>query len=121
MSKIMLLGDLHGKLINAHKLVDRFKPDLVLQVGDFGAYRNQEDKDFYGTYHKNIITDFEQYYDDNMQFPKPMYFIGGNHEPYQYLDKFKEYPAQICNNIKYLGRQFVGSLNGLNIVAISGI
>jgi hypothetical protein len=53
-------------------------------------------------------------------FPWPVWFIGGNHEPYGFLDTMPE-GGTVAPNCHYLGRAGRVELGGLQIVGLSGI
>ena len=94
---------------------------FILQVGDFEPHRHQEDlttMDAPSKYKK--LGDFPDFYSGKVKFPYPIYFIGGNHEPYGFLDLYPD-GGEIAPNCYYFGR--VGSIDlaGLKIVGVSGI
>ncbi len=66
------------------------------------------------------LGDFPDFYEQRAIFPWSIWFIGGNHEPYGFLDQINT-GAEVTNNCYYLGR--VGSvvLAGLKVVGVSGI
>ncbi|MGB3507685.1 MAG: metallophosphoesterase [Microcoleaceae cyanobacterium] len=66
------------------------------------------------------LGDFIDFYQQRAIFPWPIWFIGGNHEPYGFLDRINP-GTEITKNCYYLGR--VGSvvLAGLKVVGVSGI
>ena len=97
------------------------KIGFVLQVGDFEPHRNEKDlqtMDAPNKYKK--LGEFSQFYEGKVVFPYPLYFIGGNHEPYGFLDL---YPLgkEIAPNFHYLGRVSCLDLHRLRIVGVSGI
>lgn len=81
MTKILILGDLHGKfndLQSVMKSVDfslRIKYDAVIQVGDFGFYQQC----------------FMGLRDDKLRFHKPVYAIDGNHEKHDWIKQQQPY------------------------------
>ena len=76
---------------------------------------------YYGTPTKyKKLGDFPDFYNDKAEFPYPIYFIGGNHEPYGFLDNFYN-GKEIAKNFHYLGRVNLMELFGLRIVGVSGI
>lgn len=121
------VSDVHGDMYKMLRLLQawqaRFRHQLafVLQVGDFEPHRDTTDlatMDAPAKYRK--LGDFPNFYTGRVVFPWPVYFIGGNHEPYGFLDQTL-LGAQIAKNCHYLGR--VGSVvvAGLKIVGVSGI
>lgn len=121
------VGDVHGYiyqmlgLLQSWEVTHRQKLNFVLQVGDFEPHRDREDliiMDAPTKYKK--LGDFAHFDGHQARFPYPLYFIGGNHEPYGFLDNF---PAgkEIAPNFNYLGRVNAINLFGLKIVGVSGI
>ncbi|WP_045054629.1 metallophosphoesterase [Aliterella atlantica] len=121
------VGDVHGHmyamlgLLQAWESRDRQKLAFVLQVGDFEPHRQQADlatMDAPNRYRK--LGEFSDFYSKKAEFPWQIYFIGGNHEPYGFLDLM---PAggEVTKNCYYLGRVGFCELAGLKIVGLSGI
>jgi hypothetical protein len=122
-----IVGDVHG---HHHRMVSMVESisnkknvsiQFVLQVGDFEAHRDENDlssMDAPQKYRK--LGDFRDYYSGQCQFPWPLYFIGGNHEPYgwyeEHINGFELTPA--CH---YLGRVNCQEIYGIKVVGISGI
>lgn len=95
--------------------------DFVLQVGDFEPHRNEEDmKSMAAPSKYKRLGDFPSVYSEDIEFPWPVFFIGGNHEPYGFLD---QHPLgfELCTNCTYLGRTLAGKIQGVNICALSGV
>ena len=121
------LGDVHGQLDRAAELVQTAAAKagqelkFVLQVGDLETHRSLEDMaGMYAPHHHKHLGDFTEYFFGRKTFPIPLHFIGGNHEPYQFLDEWV-LERSIAQNISFLGR--VGSINlkGLKIDYLTGI
>jgi lariat debranching enzyme len=120
-------GDVHGHM---HALVDLIESwehetnqaiSFVLQTGDFEPHRNAKDLQTMAAPAKyKRVGDFPNFVSGHSAFPWPVYFIGGNHEPYGFLD---QYPTGewIVSNCRYLGRVGQITLAGLRIVFLSGI
>lgn len=122
-----VVGDVHGYMYKMICLLQQWennfgqKLDFVLQVGDFEPHRHEADlatMDAPKKYRK--LGDFPDFYQQKRIFPWPIWFIGGNHEPYGFLDTIPS-GTEITHYCYYLGR--VGSvvLAGLKIVGVSGI
>jgi lariat debranching enzyme len=96
--------------------------EFVLQVGDFEPNRDAADLASMASPEKHRhLGDYHEFDRGQETFPWPLYFIGGNHEPYGYLDQHLD-GAQLIPNCTYLGR--VGSAElggGLRVAGISGI
>lgn len=124
---ILLMGDIHGRLNKAVRLIRQVESDagtavdFVLQVGDLEAHRHPRDLvSMYAPFRDKQLGDFRHYIDGGQRFPRPLYFIGGNHEPYGRLE---ESPggSTLAENIHYLGRAGTVDIKGLKITFLSGI
>ena len=126
--RLAVLGDIHGffgkaaKLLTSYQEAKRLKIDYALQVGDLMPNRNAIDMEFSAAFEKKYRYpgDFGQYDSGELLFPCPLLFIGGNHDPYNWLD---DYPGGGWLNdwLYYFGRATSTEHEGLNICAISGI
>ncbi|MEW6736814.1 MAG: metallophosphoesterase [Acidobacteriota bacterium] len=121
------VGDVHGhmnfmvRLLNNWESATNQKLDFVLQVGDFEPHRNEADLSTMAAPSKyRKLGDFPDYFTGKLRFPYPLYFIGGNHEPYGFLDQLPS-NSKIVENCYYLGRVGKVELAGLTIVGLSGI
>ena len=122
-----LVGDVHGyhhRMVSMLYGIEKKKQILisqVLQVGDFEAHRHQDDLSTMAAPNKyRKLGDFPQFHSGNSDFPWPVYFIGGNHEPYGWYDKHLN-GSQLISNCYYFGRVGFVELNGYKIVGLSGI
>ena len=126
----LAIGDVHGQW---HCVIDAISeatdilghaPDLVLQVGDAEALRNETDL---ATVH--VPAKYRSMGTFSALAPGdlacPVYFIAGNHEPYEMLDMAEmdsqPLPIPWGPNVFYLGRAGATELHGLNIAWLSGI
>jgi lariat debranching enzyme len=91
------VGDIHGQISKMLGLLEKWtkkyqqKLDFVLQVGDFEPHRHEADlvtMDAPTKYKK--LGDFANFYRRQAYFHYPIYFIGGNHEPYSFLAVFPQ-------------------------------
>jgi lariat debranching enzyme len=121
------VGDVHGnmnRMVNdlRHQAEVRHRQfDFVLQVGDFEPHRDEADLATMAAPAKyRHLGDFAAYDKVRRGFPWQVYFIGGNHEPYGYLDTHPE-GFELVRNCHYLGRVGVVDLHGLRVVGMSGI
>ncbi|MEM7590543.1 MAG: metallophosphoesterase [Cyanobacteria bacterium P01_A01_bin.83] len=121
------VGDVHGHIYTMLGLLQSWEKrhglslSFVLQVGDFEAHRSSEDlltMDAPTKYKK--LGDFSDFYTGKAKFPYPIWFIGGNHESYGFLDRFPQ-GQEIAPNFNYIGRVNLLELAGLRIVGVSGI
>src|SRR5690242_2689007 len=104
------VGDVHGE---HHRMIERLarwedasglRLGFVLQVGDFEPHRHAEDlatKTGPAKYRR--LGDFPDFASGRAKFPWPVYAIGGNHEPYGWLDEMPHGGA-LAPNCTYLGR-----------------
>lgn len=120
-------GDVHGHLYAMTRMLQAWESRnghqlaFVLQVGDFEPHRDETDvatMDAPSKYRK--VGDFPDFYTRRAVFPWPVWFIGGNHEPYGFLDRSPQ-GATIAPNCHYLGRVGAVELAGLKVVGVSGI
>jgi len=121
------IGDVHA---NMHAFVDVVQGweqevgasvSFVLQTGDFEPHRDEADLQTMAApaKHKQVGS-FPEFVSGQAAFPWPVYFIGGNHEPYGFLDQHPD-GTWIADNCRYLGRVGTITLEGLRIVFVSGI
>ncbi len=121
------VGDVHGHMqrmvshLSAWEERTRSPLDFVLQVGDFEPHRDDADLATMAAPMKyRHLGDFAAYHQRRRRFPWPLYFIGGNHEPYGHLDQHPE-GATLAPHCHYLGRTGMVELNGLRVAGLSGI
>ena len=126
----LAIGDVHGQW---HCVIDAIEsatgilghtPDMVLQVGDAEALRNEADLETVHVPAKyRSMGTFSALAPGDLACP--VYFIGGNHEPYEMLDTAEmdslSVPIPWGSNVFYLGRAGATELHGLNIAWLSGI
>jgi hypothetical protein len=122
-----VVGDVHGNmnlmvdLLSKWEVKNKIKLSFVLQVGDFEPHRNKDDVLSMAAPSKyKKLGDFPEYFKGKRTFPWLVYFIGGNHEPYIFLDHISEGGA-IINNCFYFGRSGVTTIEGLRVAGLSGI
>jgi lariat debranching enzyme len=121
------VGDVHGhhhemvRLIEEWESYNHKRIAFVLQVGDFEPHRNEADLESMAAPAKyRAVGDFPDFYAGEVEFPWPVYFIGGNHEPYGFLDT-TESGQRVAENCIYLGRAGATEIEGLKVVGLSGI
>ena len=89
--RIAVFGDIHGHWRDFSDAVveldSRAPLDLVLQCGDAQPFRNEDDLEYMHCPKKyRELGDFRVFYEGAEQFPLPVLFIGGNHEPWNFLN-----------------------------------
>ncbi|MCP3103645.1 metallophosphoesterase [Myxococcus sp. K15C18031901] len=121
------VGDVHGHMdrmvreLQAWTRHARRELAFVLQVGDFEPHRSEADlATMSAPARYKQLGDFAAYHQQRRRFPWPVYFIGGNHEPYGYLDTAPE-GFELTTNCHYLGRVRALDLGGVRVVGLSGI
>lgn len=121
------VGDVHGhmklmvKFLSNWEKVANKKLEFVLQVGDFEPHRDESDLSTMAAPSKyRKLGDFSDFYSGKNKFPWPLYFIGGNHEPYGFLDLFPQ-GEMLIPNCYYLGRVGKVQIASLTIAGLSGI
>jgi lariat debranching enzyme len=124
--RFVALGDLHGSFAHAaeamHAAADELGGlDLALCVGDAEANRNAKDAAGVATGrgHRRWVGEFPMVLRGEIDFPAPLYFIGGDHEPWATLDA--QGPGEIGGGVHFMGRAGVREIGGLNIAFISGV
>jgi lariat debranching enzyme len=122
-----VVGDVHGHMNSMVHMLTNWqsatnqKLEFVLQVGDFEPHRNETDLATMAAPSKyRKVGDFPDYFAGKARFPFPLYFIGGNHEPYGFLDQLPA-NSEIAENCYYIGRAGKIEISGLTIVGLSGI
>lgn len=122
-----LVGDVHGftkaMVRQVQALEQRIQRsfDFVAQVGDFEPHRHEDDLRTMAAPTKyKQLGDFPDFMRGWATFPWPVYFIGGNHEPYGWLE---HYPLgfELIPNCSYLGRVGTIQLGGLRLSGLTGV
>lgn len=121
------VGDVHGhmnamvEMLTSWEKATCRKLEFVLQVGDFEPHRDEKDLATMAAPSKyRKLGDFPDFYQNKKTFPWPLYFIGGNHEPYGFLDLFPQ-GQEITSKCYYLGRIGKVEVASLTIAGLSGI
>src|SRR4051812_8410833 len=97
LSVFAVVGDVHGQVDALVVLLRRFEAahattlDFVLQVGDLEPHRDAADVATMSApiRHKKA-GDFPRYWKGEARLPWEVIFIGGNHEPYGWLEEFQD-------------------------------
>ncbi len=118
------VGDVHGEharmvdLLTAWERTSGRQLSFVLQVGDFEANRHENDR--LGRSPDAHLGDFPAFLAGARSFPWPVFVMGGNHEPYAWLDGL-EPGAELAPNCFWLGWRGSRKLGGLRIGWLGGI
>ena len=123
----LAIGDVHGhweSVIQALEVAGAVlgrAPDAVLQAGDASPYRNESEMHMSHVPSKyRTMGTFAALRSGDLA--APVYFIGGNHEPYEALDGTEgPFPAQWGDTVYYLGRAGAAIIENLNLAWLSGI
>lgn len=116
MSRIAIIGDIHGKVDAMLERALEYKADIVIQVGDFGTYVDERKLDK-GTRNHWGLGDFVHYYNHERSFPIPVYFIHGNHEDFDIIQELK---VGRIHNLNYLENGNVYSIHGFTFGVLGG-
>ena len=121
------VGDVHGhfyrmvNLLHSWEVKTGHNLEFILQVGDFEPHRHEADLSTMAAPSKyRKLGDFPHFFQEQVSFPWPIWFIGGNHEPYGFLDQIPQ-GGELVKNCHYLGRVGTVQLGSLKIVGLSGI
>jgi len=131
---IAAVGDVHGQWRQAAGLVvsacaqadiDPADLAMILQVGDAEPLRSEaEIAQVPGPKHYRKLGDFPEVVSGDIVMAAPLYFIAGNHEPFESLDAdggLIQGHGDLAPNVTYLGRAGVVTIDGLRIGFLSGI
>ena len=127
LTRFAVVGDVHGDhwkmigLLNGWEKARKKSLDFVLQVGDFEPHRHEEDLATMAAPAKyRDLGDFPIFARGEAQFPWPIYFIGGNHEPYGFLDALPD-SSHVAANCVYIGRANATQIGEIKVAGLSGI
>ena len=105
MSNIYVVGDIHGYWTFLNSFINRKRPDIILQCGDFGYWPKFDSTDLICENPLSRNQDPWNFFGIKCQDTK-IYFCDGNHEDHWELKKFK-IPTIIYDNIWYMPRASV--------------
>ncbi len=130
-TRFAVVGDVHGdhwamiRHLTGWERSRRKSLDFVLQVGDFEPHRHEADLATMAAPAKyRDLGDFPMFARGDAEFPWPVYFIGGNHEPYGFLDALPDYSPDTSHVLRgcfYFGRAGLIKIQGLRVAGLSGI
>lgn len=120
MPKIAVIGDTHGHLDRMIELINA-EPgvDFAIQVGDFGVYLKDSNLSSIPEHRRDHLGQFGEYFEVKKSFPVPVYFCKGNHEDFEFLQKY-ETENEILKNLFYIKNGSVLELQGVVIAFLGG-
>ena len=116
MSRIAIVGDIHGKIDFMLEKVLESGADVIIQVGDFGTFISEEKMDKATRRHEGL-GDFVDYYSGRKKFPIPVHFVKGNHEDFDILEEIK---SGKIKNLQYMENGQVYEIAGMRFGALGG-
>ncbi len=122
---MLLVGDVHGEFEllaeTAQRVTSELGPlDAILAVGDVEANRDGVDAaGVHAPAKYRKIGDFPYVVEGLLDLGAPLYFIGGNHEPWPALDQHG--PGWWSDQAYFLGRHGAVEVAGLRVAYVSGI
>lgn len=119
MTRLLFVGDIHGRFKQMYDLAESLNADRIIQVGDIETVANQEDlENLKCPQAYRQIREFG-IYDKLGKVPIRTDFIHGNHEAF---NRLKDQSGQeILENLYYLGRTNQIQIAGKKIGTLSGI
>ena len=124
--RFVALGDVHGSYRMAAKAVEEARKrlgtiDAVFCVGDMEANRNAKDAAGVatGAGHKRWVGEFPKVIAGSVAIDAPIWFIGGEHEPWAMLDA--RGPGELYPGFDFLGRAGVEKILGMRVGFLSGV
>jgi len=118
--KVFMVGDIHGHWGDLNTLINRRKPDIIIQLGDFGWWPHYHMKT--GMY-RDKKKKFNQFNIKNFQNGKltKILWLPGNHENWDDLKCITNYaPLEIQDGVTYCPFGTVIEVNGFNILMVGG-
>lgn len=143
--KIAFIGDIHGRIFHAIAAIMTWQSmsnqnlDMIIQVGDFGAYPKPDEAMLSNKFVLEDPTelDFSKYInaDPGLQndliyirrrLGCPIYFIRGNHEDFQWLNLISENGTKITSIdksdlIRYIPDGKIIDFDGIRMAFLGGI
>lgn len=100
-NKVLIVGDVHGFFKDFNNIINKYNPDLVVQVGDLGYFPK-----FLSSNLNNLTKEY------------PIVFCDGNHEDHESLQNLED--GIITSNLTYMHRGKILNINGYNFMFMGG-
>ena len=120
------VGDVHGRFAALAAELARLRAqagplELLLAVGDVQANRDEAEADDIRrpARYRHEAGDFPDVAAGRLDLGAPLYFVGGNHEPWAALDAHPGGPWS--PGVWFLGRAGVREVHGLRVAYLSGV
>ncbi|MFF5207579.1 metallophosphoesterase [Streptosporangium sp. NPDC000396] len=123
--RVLVVGDIHGEFELLAEWSESVRQahgplDAILAVGDVEPNRDEaEAAGVHGPAKYRKVGDFPLVHEGLLDLGAPLYFIGGNHEPWPALDDAG--PGRWSDGTYFLGRSGVADVAGLRVAFLSGI
>lgn len=118
MKKIIVCGDIHGEYGQLNMLINRHRPDMVLQCGDFGYFPKWHGKTYVNDFGRLKVIDQYCIFTNGV----PVYWCDGNHEDHHALIELaKKDPHSFTENTFYQKRgSYITLPDGRNVLFMGG-
>ncbi|MDI1462780.1 metallophosphoesterase [Catellatospora sp. KI3] len=123
--RVLVVGDVHGEFELLAETAAAVRAslgplDAILAVGDVEPNRDEADAaGVHAPAKYRKLGDFPLLVEGLLELGAPLYFIGGNHEPWPALDEAG--PGWWSDGVYFLGRAGVTEIAGLRVAFLSGI
>lgn len=116
---ILIVGDLHGDWGKLNQLLTVKKPDIVLQVGDFGWWPQMEIETTNAW--SNAWSNKKKWNLNGIKTKSPIYWCDGNHEEFPYLNNLQNNKIhKMYDNVFYCSRGSTLELPDGRIILFAG-
>jgi Icc-related predicted phosphoesterase len=118
MKKIIVCGDIHGEYGLLNMLINRHRPAMVLQCGDFGYFPKWHGHTYINEYGRIKVTDQYSVFTNGI----PVYWCDGNHEDHHALVELaKKEPPCFMPDVYYQKRgSYITLPDGRNVLFMGG-
>jgi Icc-related predicted phosphoesterase len=115
---IIVCGDIHGEYEKLNMLINRHRPSMVLQCGDFGYFPKWHAQSTVNSYGKSIIIDQYSISTNGV----PVHWCDGNHDDHHSLQELsKNNPPCFIEDVYYQKRgSYITLPDGRNVLFMGG-